>query len=103
MYSIRSVLPQVLRKRGLMRHAEASRLTFVAERWLAATLPALRGALAVERVQDGTLMIGCSHSIAAQECQFVVPALLTHLQRECGAQALTEVRVVRTRAGRVAA
>ncbi|TSC57569.1 MAG: hypothetical protein Greene041619_1085 [Candidatus Peregrinibacteria bacterium Greene0416_19] len=81
-----------------MQHAEASRVTYVAQQWLSATLPAFHDTVKVEKLEHGVLTIGCAHSVAAQECQFLMPVLLAHLQRECGPQALTEARVVRLRA-----
>ena len=95
------LLPKVLRKRGLADHANAALATHRAQGWLHKELPALRGMARVLCLQGGELQIGCSHAIAAQECQACVEGLLAYLQENCPGVVIRSVRVVRsTEAGK---
>jgi predicted small metal-binding protein len=97
MDSLRSVLPTVLKKRGLFAHAQASHVTFATEHWLTQMLPGCKDAFAVERLADATLTISCRHSIAAQECQALLPQLMEHLRREFPATRIEDIRLVRAK------
>jgi hypothetical protein len=95
MDSVGSLLPKVLRRRGLYEHAAASLVTLKAQEWLTAELPMFAGAITVPRFSQGVLEIACANSIASQECHSLVPVLLAHLTRECEGMSVKEVRVVR--------
>ena len=97
MDSLSSILPKVLRKRGLHGHASAALVTHKATEWLRLALPALSGQFHVEHLKDGVLTISTGHSIAAQECLPLLPALTEFLQRECKGSTVREVRLVRAR------
>ncbi|OGJ56602.1 hypothetical protein A3D88_02370 [Candidatus Peribacteria bacterium RIFCSPHIGHO2_02_FULL_52_16] len=84
MDSIRSLLPKVLRKRGLHAHAEASLVVHRSTLWIREQLPALAADIHVEKLQDATLIIRCKNSVAAQECQMLASKLKTYLEQECG-------------------
>lgn len=96
MDSVRSLLPKVLRRRGLYAHASASLVTLRAQQWLDGELPAFRGIIAVPRFAQGVLEIECANSIASQECRSIIPVLLEHLTRECEGISVREVRISRT-------
>lgn len=89
------VLPKVLQKRGLMHHAGSALLTHRAKQWLDEKLPLLRAFVRIRKLQDGVLIIGCSHSAALQECQCKTHELLQFLKVECPFEAVAEVRLVR--------
>lgn len=94
MDSLSSILPKVLRKRGLHTHATASLATHKAQEWLHAALPALAAAIAVTTLRDGTLTVRCTHSIAVQEVAQLSEGLLGFLEKECP-RAVKEIRVER--------
>jgi len=95
MDSLRSLLPNVLRKRGLYAHASATLVTYQAQRWLEQELPAFKGAIAATRFANAVLSLTCTNSIAAQECHQLLPSLKEFLARECPDAALSEIRIVR--------
>ncbi len=89
-----SILPKVLRKRGLHTHATASLVTHKAQQWLMAALPGLAPAIFVASLNHGTLVIHCMHSIAVQEVTELLPGLREFLQKDSPG-AVKEVRVDR--------
>lgn len=97
MDSVQSILPRVLRKRGLHAQVAASTVTFVAARWLKTALPHCADTLLVSTLSHATLSIHCTHSIAAQECLPLLPQLKEFLSRECKGQKIEEIRLVRVR------
>lgn len=97
MDSLSSILPSVLRKRGLHGAAVAALVTLKATEWLRVALPACADALHVEHLKDGVLSISTAHSIAAQECLPLLRALKEFLQRECKDSSVREVRLIRSR------
>ncbi len=94
---LQSILPKVLRKRGLHVQADASRVTFCANEWVKTALPRFADVVRVDRFSHAVLQISCSHSIAAQECLPLLPALKEYLQRECKQLAIEDIRLVRKR------
>ena len=97
MDSVQNILTKVLHRRGLKTQASASLVTFKAQQWLANALPKFASLLTVDKLQDGTVTISAGHSIAAQECQQILPALRFYLQRECKSERVEEIRLVRER------
>ncbi|MBI2635833.1 DUF721 domain-containing protein [Candidatus Peregrinibacteria bacterium] len=97
MDSLASILPGVLRKRGMHGHAVAALVTLKATEWLRAALPALADQFKIERVSDGVLTIAAVHSVASQECLPLLPALKEFLNRECDGAKISGVRMVRAR------
>jgi hypothetical protein len=95
MDSLRSLLPKVLRKRGLHGQAVSSLVTFRAKQWLDRELPALADMFEVKSYANAILTIACGNSIAAEECHFLLPSLQEHLSRECSGIVLTEIRLIR--------
>lgn len=97
MDSLSSILPRVLHRRGLHKHAVAALVTHKAADWLRLALPALESYLHVDTVKDGVLTISTTHSIAAQECLPLLPGLMEFLNRECKGSAVRDVRLVRSK------
>jgi hypothetical protein len=92
---LRSVLPKVLKKRGLYHQASASHITHAGQRWLEESLGNLGSFVSIKSYSQGTLTIACAHSVAAQECQALLPAFREYLSREFPDHRLLEVRLVR--------
>ena len=97
MDALRTLLPRVLHKRGLHAQAKASQITYAAEVWLHRALPHLAQMIQVEKLQYATLSICCTHGIAAQECQPLLPMLRTFLCKEFSEKSVAEIRMVRAR------
>lgn len=97
MDSLQSVLPRVLRKRGLHLQVDASLVTLEAGRWLRGALPHLADAIAVKQLSRATLSIHCAHSIAAHECQPLLPQLKEFLARQCRGVRIDDIRLMRSR------
>lgn len=97
MQQLGSIVPAVLRKRGLFDHAESSQGIRAAQEWLERELPGCLGALTAVKIRDGVLWVSCRHSIAAQECQAAGRALFDYLRAEMPEMAVSELRIVRER------
>ncbi len=96
MDSVGSLLPKVLKKRGLHKHAEASLIVQQAQEWLEKKLPRFIQDLKVISFKDGTLTISCANSIAAQECQQSAEDLKIFIFSECDGKSVEQVRCVRS-------
>lgn len=97
MDAIGSILPKVLRRRGLHLQADASQITYRADAWLQKTLPTLSAMIRARSLRNAILLIECDHSTVAQECAPLLQPLKSYLQREFPAIAIEEVRLVRGR------
>ncbi len=95
MDQVGSILPKVLRKRGLHLQADAAQVTFRAQEWLGKALPSLLDHLCVRSLSHATLTIETSHSTVAQECQPLLPGLLQYLQKEFPRVKIEEIRLIR--------
>jgi hypothetical protein len=95
--SLQSVLPKVLKKRGLHMQAESSRIVMLAQQWLEKALPSWSENVKVEKLSHATLCIACTHSIAAQECRQVSAMLLDFLHREANPRFVSDIRLLRDR------
>jgi hypothetical protein len=96
MDQLSSLLTKAFAKRGLGVAAHASHVVFRSQQWLEERLPALRANLKVQKFQDGTLHIVCTHSIAAQECYPLFPDLQDFLKTECRFNDIKDVRLTRS-------
>lgn len=92
---IGSILPGVLRKRGLHGPALAAHVLLEANRWLSAALPHFSGSLHAMRYSDGVLTVCGDHPIALQECQPLLASLSEHLEKHCKAN-VREIRLDRS-------
>ncbi len=92
---VASILPAVLRKRGLGKHADAALVAHTARSWLTVKLPEHAQELSVRSFKDGELIVACGHSIAAQECQALAHELKTYLTAELPHACVASVRLVR--------
>jgi hypothetical protein len=90
-----SVLPKVLARRGLDVHAHAAHVVHQSQQWLEGRLPALRDCLRVQKFQDGTVFVTCTHSIAAQECYPLFADLQLFLKQECRFNDIQGIRLTR--------
>jgi hypothetical protein len=90
-----SVLPKVLSRRGLQAHAEGALIVLRAQRWIDGRLPQLLGMIRVEKYKENTLCIACTHSIAAQECQALLPDLVEFVRLNCPIHGVFQVRIGR--------
>jgi hypothetical protein len=90
------ILSKVLRRRGLAPHADAAQVAHTARQWLHAKLSDHRSDISVSSFKEGTLTIGCTHSIAAQECQSVGHELLEFLRQEMPKIVFSSIRIVRS-------
>lgn len=95
---ISTLLPKVLRKRGLHGHAQASLAVSRCQEWISGNLPHVAADLRAVQCKEGVLHIECAHSIAAQECQQRSSELLASLRESCGGMEITGVRLLRSRA-----
>jgi len=96
---VSSVIKKVLEKHGLRQHAEAALVVHHAEQWLQDALPNLKDGITAQSLgEDGTLLIECAHSVAAQECQIELPHLILFLREDCGHSSVRTARIVRSRA-----
>jgi predicted nucleic acid-binding Zn ribbon protein len=89
------VLSKVLRKRGLGVHADAALVSHVAAAWLCEQFPRSGKSFTVQSFKDGVLVVGCPHSVAAQECQGAGHRLLDFLRQEMPKTVFEAVRIVR--------
>lgn len=96
MFRVSSVLPAVLRKRGLQEHASSSCLVTVAAEWLERVLPQVTGQAKPLSIRDGQLVIVCDHSIAAQECRQVSEEFFAYLRQNLPDIPLSGIRIVRS-------
>ena len=90
-----SILPKVLRKRGLQEHAVGALVVLRASAWIAMRLPELAGMVRVRSFKEGTLHIVCTHSVAVQECQGLIANLHHYLRSECDVSGIIDIRIAR--------
>jgi|CXWL01.1.fsa_nt_gi hypothetical protein len=91
-----TVLPGVLRKRGLQDHAEGALVVVRAQRWIIARLPHMQDVIHVQKFHENTLHIVCTHSIAVQECQCIMEDLNKYLRSECSFLPIFQIRIGRS-------
>ena len=92
---IRSLLPKVLRKRGLIEHANVALVILKAREWIAGHLQDFENDLHPQKFRDGVLTIACAHSIASQECQQRSADLLSFLHIVCEGIVVEQIRMIR--------
>ena len=91
MDSVSSLLPKVLRKRGIKDEADASLVVFAANEWLKK-----HAVLAMaKKLNGGTLFIEVASSIAAQECHGKSTDLLEEMQKQFPGILIENVRILR--------
>lgn len=98
MERIGNLLGAALNRRGIKDQTDASPVLHQASIWLSKHLPEFAAFLEPSALlPDGTLLISCTHSVAAQECQQVLAHLLHHLREECGQTGIIRGRIMRQR------
>jgi hypothetical protein len=95
MDKVSSFLTAVLHKRGLATHAGSALIVHRCEQWIKERMPDISPFVQVRSVQDGTLIIACSHSIAQQECQTASADLIADLARNEPFIRISSVRTIR--------
>lgn len=95
MDKLSSVLPKVLHKRGIEKHATGALVVHRAKIWIVEHLAHLQTMMMVTKLQDGVLHISCTHSVAIQECQGSIGELMQYLRTECPFAGIKDIRVVR--------
>lgn len=95
MEHISTLLPKVLRKRGIKDEADASLVCFAAERWFGEYAEDLVTKVRVTKFVDRTLFLAVESSIAAQECYARNEELLQYLRTEFGTIPLEKVCILR--------
>jgi hypothetical protein len=76
---------------------QACLVTHRAQLWLHSALPQIASFISVTKYAHTTLSVMCSHSIAAQECLPLLPALKDYLLRECKNDPVSEIVLMRDR------
>ena len=93
---ISSLLPKVLKKRGLDKHANASLIIMKSQEWICENLKEYENDLHPKKFQDGVLFISCINSVAAQECHQISTTLLEFLRDVCPDIPLEQIRLIRS-------
>ncbi|MEK7563383.1 MAG: hypothetical protein AAB544_03245 [Patescibacteria group bacterium] len=88
---ISSLIPNVLRKRGLYDEAQASMVVFRAKKWLQENRPDSASSLEPKKLMGGILLIEAAHSLSTEEQALLTAELLPFLQTE-DSGALKEIR-----------
>lgn len=91
---ISSLIPNVLRRRGLYDAAHASMTVYRTKKWLLETHPEIVPLLEPHALNDGILTIRALHPIAQQEGTLLAPELLSFLRSE-DKNAVREIRFTR--------
>jgi hypothetical protein len=89
-----SLIPGVLRKRGLYDDAHAAMIVYRAKKWLQETHPEMALTLCSYSLQNGILSIHAGRSIEQQKEASLESALLSFLQSDDKAM-VKEVRISR--------
>lgn len=92
-----SLLPAVLRKRGLKEQADASLVMHRAGLWLSENMPELKESVEPRTLKDGVLLIACAHGIAMQELRAASTRLLSFLGG--ASSGIKEIRLTRGEIG----
>lgn len=91
---VSSLIPSVLRKRGLYDEAHASMIVYRAQKWLLDTHPEAAQALHPHALKDGILTLRADNDAAEREGSLFATALLSFLQSG-EENTVREVRVTR--------
>lgn len=90
-----TVVPKVLRKRGLQEHAEGALVVHRAQQWISEHLPLIAEVILVQSFKENTLFIDCEHSVALQECQAISADLHAYLRSNCPFTGPFQIRIGR--------
>ena len=93
-----SILPKVLRHRGLADAAYSGLILQRASEWIREELPDHAASLRPTQLKDGVLLIEGSHSIAVAESSERCQELLTYLASTVPEAPVRSVRVIRAKA-----
>ncbi len=93
-----SILPKVLRKRGLHGEMTASLIVMLCQRWIEVSMPTMAPALRVLRFADGWVTVEADNSIALSECSQRRQEMIDWLLTQLPDAKLEGARVVRSKA-----
>ncbi len=93
---VKDLLGKVLRKRGLLNEAASAHTVYLANAWIASSMPSFFGSARAVTVKENTLFIECAHSVAAQEISQRSQELEKYLHRET-ANPLLSIRLLRAK------
>lgn len=94
MERLQSVLPRVLRQRGLFEHAQACGVCATVNQWIETNLRSCAHYLQATSFENGQVVITAENSVAADECQQRVGDLMDFLIGE-HSDAVRGIRVTR--------
>ncbi len=92
---VSSLITGALAKRGLAEHAMASLALHRINGWIAGAFASKNPPAKAERIAEGVLTIGCSHSVVLQEMQVRLPELRAFIAAECPFAAIADIRLSR--------
>ena|SRR3989344_6074047 len=93
---VKDLIGRVLRKRGLQNEAAAAHAVYLANAWIASAMPLFVSTARAINVKDNTLLIECTHSVAAQEVMQRAQELEKYLKKEVSIP-LSGIRVLRSK------
>lgn len=93
---IGTIIPRVLKKRGLVKHAKCSLMINSANEWIKVNLKGCSTYLSSVSFKDNQLIIEAENSIAAQECQIVLEELKSFLVNEDIVNTDFDIRITRS-------
>lgn len=89
-----SLLPKVLRKRGIQSQAQEALVIHCAKRWFDEHFPPLQGMISVSKYENGVLFIECTEDSALRACHGSFADVIGFLLKETGV-CLQEIRAIR--------
>ncbi len=95
MQKLATILPSVLRQRGLDQAFSAGLIILKAQEWIESVLPVHARSIKAKSINDGLLIITAIDSIALQEMIVRTDDLLTWLNAEVHSARVVTVKVIR--------
>lgn len=92
---VSSLIVGSLAKRGLARHATSSLVLHRVNCWIQQRFSGVPASPTASTVEDGVLVIRCSHAIQVQELQLQLADLRQFLASDCPFFTLRDVRLIR--------
>lgn len=89
-----SLLPKVLRKRGIQSQVQEALVIHCAKRWFHERFPSLQGMISVSKYENGVLFIECTEDPALQACRGSFADVSGFLLKETGIY-LEEIHAIR--------
>ena len=96
MEHIRSLMPKVLNKRGLHKHAQAAHFCWTFQEWFSDNHQDIALYLKVVSFNNGIVSIVSEHSCASQECRDNLAELKIYLKSSMPDIHIEDIRIVRS-------